>query len=49
MGIDPDMLRTGTGGRTDVVHRLRAAFGDDCGLVVETAIGAGTKVVMPVG
>ena len=31
-------------GLTNVDHRLRAAFGDDYGLVVETAIGAGTKV-----
>ncbi|KWX67278.1 sensor histidine kinase [Mycobacterium sp. NAZ190054] len=41
----------GTGahvGLTNVDHRLRAAFGNDYGLVVETAIGAGTKVVMRV-
>jgi two-component system LytT family sensor kinase len=35
-------------GLTNVDHRLRAAFGDDYGLVVETAIGAGTKVLMRV-
>ena len=35
-------------GLTNVDHRLRAAFGNDYGLVVETAIGAGTKVVMRV-
>src|SRR6185503_5491761 len=35
-------------GLTNVDHRLRAAFGDDYGLVVETALGAGTKVVMRV-
>ncbi|OAN41501.1 sensor histidine kinase [Mycolicibacterium iranicum] len=41
----------GTGahvGLTNVDHRLRAAFGNDYGLVVETAIGAGTKVIMRV-
>ncbi|WNG86304.1 histidine kinase [Mycobacterium sp. ITM-2016-00317] len=35
-------------GLTNVDHRLRAAFGNDYGLVVETAIGAGTKVLMRV-
>lgn len=35
-------------GLTNVDHRLRAAFGNDYGLVVETAIGAGTKVMMRV-
>lgn len=35
-------------GLTNVDHRLRAAFGDDYGLVVETAPGAGTKVAMRV-
>lgn len=35
-------------GLTNVDHRLRAAFGNDYGLVVETALGAGTKVVMRV-
>jgi len=35
-------------GLTNVDHRLRAAFGDDYGLVVETAMGAGTKVLMRV-
>jgi len=35
-------------GLTNVDHRLRAAFGNDYGLVVETAIAAGTKVVMRV-
>ena len=60
VGMDPDVLRTGVGdaladskdsahvGLTNVDHRLRAAFGNDYGLVVETAIGAGTKVVMRV-
>ncbi len=35
-------------GLTNVDHRLRAAFGNDYGLVVETAAGAGTKVMMRV-
>ena len=35
-------------GLTNVDHRLRAAFGNDYGLIVETAPGAGTKVVMRV-
>jgi two-component system LytT family sensor kinase len=48
-----DALADGPGhsahvGLTNVDHRLRAAFGNDYGLVVETAIGAGTKVVMRV-
>lgn len=60
VGMDPDSLRSGHAdaltkdadeshvGLTNVDHRLRAAFGNDYGLVVETAIGAGTKVVMRV-
>jgi two-component system LytT family sensor kinase len=35
-------------GLTNVDHRLRAAFGNDYGLVVETAVDAGTKVIMRV-
>lgn len=35
-------------GLTNVDHRLRAAFGNDYGLVVETSLGAGTKVIMRV-
>ncbi|BBZ32239.1 sensor histidine kinase [Mycolicibacterium confluentis] len=35
-------------GLANVDHRLRAAFGNDYGLVVETALGAGTKVIMRV-
>jgi two-component system LytT family sensor kinase len=35
-------------GLTNVDHRLRAAFGNDYGLVVETATDAGTKVIMRV-
>jgi two-component system LytT family sensor kinase len=58
VGMDPDVLRSGQAdaldeesahvGLTNVDHRLRAAFGNDYGLVVETALGAGTKVVMRV-
>jgi two-component system LytT family sensor kinase len=60
IGMDPDTLRSGHGdvlgdgeqaahvGLTNVDHRLRAAFGNDYGLVVETAPGAGTKVIMRV-
>ena len=60
VGMDPQALRSGMGdvleegehagheGLTKVDHRLRAAFGNDYGLVVETAPGAGTKVIMRV-
>ena len=60
VGMDPQALRSGMGdvleegehaghvGLTNVDHRLRAAFGNDYGLVVETAPGAGTKVIMRV-
>lgn len=57
VGMDPETLRAGPGdpddagahvGLTNVDHRLRAAFGNDYGLVVETAIGAGTKILMRV-
>ncbi|MDS1115521.1 histidine kinase [Gordonia westfalica] len=59
VGMDPELLRTGAldaldhsegahVGLTNVDHRLRAAFGNDYGLVVETAVGAGTKVGMRV-
>ncbi len=60
VGMDPAALRSGSGdvlsdgdqsahvGLTNVDHRLRAAFGNDSGLVVETAPGAGTKVIMRV-
>ncbi|MBF6299854.1 histidine kinase [Nocardia amamiensis] len=50
-----DAVGTGTGsgesahiGLANVDDRLRAAFGDDYGLVVETAPGAGTKVSLRV-
>jgi two-component system LytT family sensor kinase len=52
VGMDPDALgQTGAGdedaahvGLTNVDERLRSVFGDEFGLVVETAPGAGTKV-----
>ena len=57
-GMDPERLRDldaehahSSGahvGLGNVDDRLRAAFGDDYGLVVETALGAGTKVSMRV-
>lgn len=56
-GMDPDRLRkeifdshlTGTHvGLGNVHDRLRGAFGDQCGLVVETGPGMGTKVSMRV-
>lgn len=43
-----DSDQTAHVGLTNVDHRLRAAFGNDYGLVVETAPGAGTKVIMRV-
>jgi two-component system, LytTR family, sensor kinase len=51
-GIDPDVLRqhlAGNGGGdgvglANVDERLRSVFGDPYGLVVETGLGAGTKV-----
>ncbi|NKY36595.1 sensor histidine kinase [Nocardia speluncae] len=59
-GMDPEVLRSGTLdaagdmreaphiGLANVDDRLRAAFGNDYGLVVDTAPGAGTKVSMRV-
>ncbi|AUH67169.1 MULTISPECIES: sensor histidine kinase [Gordonia] len=47
--LDPAGPRESDGahvGLTNVDQRLRAAFGNDYGLVVETAVGAGTKVSM---
>ncbi|MGH3998494.1 MAG: sensor histidine kinase, partial [Pseudonocardiaceae bacterium] len=35
-------------GLGNVHDRLRATFGDDCGLIVETGPGVGTKVSMRV-
>ena len=57
IGMDPERLRdemtdshlTGAHvGLGNVHDRLRGAFGDECGLVVETAPGLGTKVSMRV-
>jgi two-component system LytT family sensor kinase len=57
VGMDPARLRdemkdshvSGAHvGLGNVHDRLRAAFGDECGLVVETGVGAGTKVSMRV-
>ncbi|WP_459973526.1 sensor histidine kinase [Nocardioides pyridinolyticus] len=55
-GEDPDVVRRALAGDTtldstglgNVDGRLRNAFGDDYGLVVETNRGAGTKVVVRV-
>ncbi|MER7073994.1 histidine kinase [Terrabacter sp. NPDC000476] len=54
VGEDPERVRrvlagdpgSDSVGLANVDERLRAAFGDDHGLVVETAPGAGTKVVV---
>lgn len=57
IGMDPQKLRSGAFdsdpdathiGLSNVDERLRAVFGDDYGLVVETATGAGTKVIVRV-
>ncbi|GGK65670.1 sensor histidine kinase [Nocardia camponoti] len=59
IGMDPELLRSGEldavdgresahVGLANVDDRLRAAFGNDYGLVVETAPGAGTKVSLRV-
>jgi two-component system LytT family sensor kinase len=55
-GEDPDVVRRALAGDSsldstglgNVDGRLRNAFGDDFGLVVETAPGAGTRVVVRV-
>lgn len=55
-GTDPEALRAALAGRPTVDHvglrnvdaRLRQVYGDDCGLVVETQVGAGTEVLMRV-
>ncbi|HLK02787.1 MAG TPA: histidine kinase [Streptosporangiaceae bacterium] len=54
VGVDPALLAdvlTGRGGGQsvglrNVDERLRATFGDDHGLTIETGVGAGTKVTM---
>jgi len=51
-GMDPDVLRDHLAGRADgagiglanVDERMRSVFGDAFGLVIETAVKAGTKV-----
>lgn len=56
LGADPDRIREVLGGRSasdsvglsNVDERLRNTFGDEYGLVVETAPGAGTKVIVRV-
>ena len=56
VGIDPDHLRSVLAGHTDGVHvglrnvdsRLRQVYGDDHGLVIDTAPGAGTLITMRV-
>jgi two-component system LytT family sensor kinase len=56
IGEDPERVSralagddtTGSVGLRNVDERLRAVFGDDYGLVVETAPGAGTKVTVRV-
>ena len=59
-GVDPERVRRALAGAADegdghrsvglgnVDERLRRAFGDDFGLIVETAVGAGTKVIVRV-
>jgi two-component system LytT family sensor kinase len=52
VGTDPDLVRQVLAGESDadsvglgnVDARLRQVFGDRYGLIVETAVGAGTKV-----
>jgi two-component system LytT family sensor kinase len=54
IGVDPghlaDVLAGRTGGESvglrNVDERLRATFGNDHGLTIETGVGAGTKVTM---
>ncbi|MDN5743630.1 MAG: histidine kinase [Nocardioidaceae bacterium] len=56
LGEDPEKIRRALAGDTtvdsvglgNVDARLRSTFGDDYGLVVETAPGAGTKVIVRV-
>lgn len=55
-GADPEQIRRVLAGESEndsiglsnVDERMRRAFGDDYGLVVETAPGAGTKVIVRV-
>ncbi len=56
VGEDPEKVRRALAGDAtadsiglgNVDERLRSAFGDDYGLVIETALGAGTKVTLRV-
>jgi two-component system, LytTR family, sensor kinase len=56
VGIDPDHLRSVLGGHAASDHvglrnvdaRLRQVYGDDNGLVIETAAGAGTLITLRV-
>ncbi|MFF9087656.1 sensor histidine kinase [Streptomyces sp. NPDC014991] len=57
VGMEPDRLRgilRGTGGAStgiglsNVDRRLRQVYGDDHGLVIETGVGAGTKITVRV-
>ena len=56
VGEDPERVRQAMSGDVsmdsvglgNVDERMRSAFGDDYGLVVETAPGAGTKVIIRV-
>jgi len=53
-GADPDEVRRALAGASESVglanvdERLRHAFGDEYGLAVETAVGAGTRVILRV-
>ena len=54
VGIDPDYLRSVLAGHTDGVHvglrnvdqRLRQVYGEDHGLTIDTAVGAGTMITL---
>jgi two-component system, LytTR family, sensor kinase len=56
VGMDPDELRNHLAGRgggdgiglANIDERMRAVFGDSFGIVVETAVAAGTKVSLRV-
>jgi two-component system LytT family sensor kinase len=56
VGIEPDHLRSVLAGHTDGVHvglrnvdaRLRQVYGDDHGLIIDTAPGAGTLITLRV-
>ncbi|WDF34366.1 histidine kinase [Arthrobacter agilis] len=56
VGIDPEHLRSVLAGHTEDVHvglrnvdlRLRQVYGDDYGLVIDTAPGAGTLITLRV-